>query len=97
MAKKRLIFGETWYNEPSRFLKDIPASLVRKSDCETRELDDDHIETLSPVSIYVIGDEVLHKRFGSGVIQAMKGDDLVIKFSSGEKLLSAKYAPLEKA
>ncbi|MFA5928658.1 MAG: UvrD-helicase domain-containing protein [Candidatus Margulisiibacteriota bacterium] len=97
LAKKRLIFGETWYNEPSRFLQDIPGSLAVTEDFETGSVHAQHKETLTPVSIYMTGEEVTHKRFGVGVIQSVNGDDLIIRFTGGDKILSAKYAPLEKA
>ncbi|MFC1478155.1 ATP-dependent helicase [Candidatus Margulisiibacteriota bacterium] len=96
LAKKRLIFGETWHNEPSRFLEDVPESLVEKIEFETIDRYSIHQETITPVKIYGTGDKVKHERFGTGVISAIKGDDLTIKFNDGERLLSAKYAPLEK-
>ncbi|MFC1595962.1 ATP-dependent helicase [Candidatus Margulisiibacteriota bacterium] len=96
LANKRLLFGETWYNEPTRFLKDIPDSLIQRSDFDTGHETEEQEIILTPVTVYIRGDKVHHKRFGEGVIQAAKGDDLTINFSSGDKLLSAKYAPLKR-
>ena len=96
LAKKRMIFGENWHNESSRFLKDIPESLVHRTDSLSNNEILQPKQILSPVAIYILGEKVHHKRFGTGTIHEVKGDDLIIKFSSGEKLLSSKYAPLEK-
>ncbi|MFH1429845.1 MAG: UvrD-helicase domain-containing protein [Candidatus Margulisiibacteriota bacterium] len=96
LAKKRLIFGETWHNEPSRFLEDVPGSLVEQNEFETIDRYSLRPQTVTPVQIYGAGDKVKHERFGNGVVSAINGDDLTIKFQDGERLLSAKYAPLER-
>ena len=97
IAKKRMIFGETWHNEPSRFIKEISESLLDKIDFHNSNVWSESPKTVSPVSVYLVGDEVKHKRFGIGIVQNANGDDLIIRFQSGDKILSAKFAPLEKA
>jgi len=102
-AEERLIFGENWYNGPSRFLNEIPADLI-KADAEIK--DDDRIQIDAPAEEieynFNVGDTINHPKFGTGEIIGLsgKGNELMIQvnfISAGEKLLMAKYAPLTKA
>jgi DNA helicase-2/ATP-dependent DNA helicase PcrA len=102
-AEERLIFGENWYNGPSRFIAEIPANLV-KADMAAK--DDDKIDIGEVPEDFEfnfnVGDTINHPKFGTGEITGIsgKGSELMIQvdfISSGEKLLMAKYAPLTKA
>jgi len=102
-AEERLIFGESWYNGPSRFLEEIPSNLI-KADMAAK--DQEKIEINAPAEeieySYNVGDAINHPKFGRGEILGLsgKGSELIIQVnfeSAGEKLLMAKYAPLTKA
>lgn len=101
-AEERLIFGENWYNGPSRFLEEIPAELI-KADMAAKEKE--MIEIGAPAEEidyhYNVGDTINHPKFGAGEITGLsgKGSELMIQVdfeAAGEKLLMAKYAPLTK-
>jgi transcription elongation factor GreA-like protein len=52
----------------------------------------------SEVGDFSTGDNVFHKKFGTGRVLSVKGPEQVTVFfeSEGEKTLLLKYAPLEK-
>ena len=102
-AEERLIFGENWYNGPSRFLEEIPSEFIR-ADAAAKE--QEKIEINAPAEDieynFNVGDTINHPKFGTGEIMGLsgKGSELIIQVdfeSAGEKLLMAKYAPLTKA
>ena len=104
-AEERLIFGENWYNGPSRFIEEIPPELI-KADMASKDKDIEKIDIGVPVEEieynFNVGDSITHPKFGQGEITGLsgKGSELMIQVSfesAGEKLLMAKYAPLTKA
>ncbi len=102
-AKMRSRFGEFQQNPPSRFLSEIPEELFT----DFQEMDS-YIEKSEEISgsdvikssKYNVGDEVIHSKWGKGVITDIKYDDylqLTVKFKKGvARNLSADYAPLQK-
>ncbi len=104
-ADERLIFGENWYNKPSRFLEEIPAGLIN-SNAEVKDEDIEKIDIgVKAEEIefnFNVGDTINHPKFGPGEITGMSGtgSELMIQVNfenAGEKMLMAKYAPLIKA
>jgi DNA helicase-2/ATP-dependent DNA helicase PcrA len=104
-AEERLLFGENWYNGPSRFIEEIPPELV-KADMAAKDKEIEKIDIGVPAEEieyhYNVGDAIAHPKFGRGEITGLsgKGSELMIQVSfesAGEKLLMAKYAPLTKA
>ena len=98
-ARRRNIFGRAMMNNPSRFLKEIPASV----------LDQEAPDTAPSVPLPVgeagelaVGDRVEHGKWGEGEIKAVDtlsdGDTvLTILFTTlGLKKVIARYAPLRK-
>lgn len=102
-ADERLIFGENWYNKPSRFLEEIPADLI-KSDAavpKDEKIDIGVVDEGFEFN-FNVGDSISHPKFGQGEIMGIsgQGSELMIQVNfdgAGEKLLMAKYAPLTKA
>jgi DNA helicase II / ATP-dependent DNA helicase PcrA len=99
-ADERLIFGETWYNKPSRFLEEIPQDML-KADMAAK--DKETIQISEPAENiefnFNVGDAINHPKFGEGEITGMSGTGaelmIQVKFQrAGEKLLMAKYANL---
>ncbi len=103
-AEERLIFGENWFNGPSRFIEEIPKELI-KADMASKDKGIEKIDIGVPAEEieyhYNVGDAIAHPKFGHGEITGLsgKGSELMIQVSfesAGEKLLMAKYAPLSK-
>jgi len=97
-ATSRLLYGTTGHNPPSRFIMDIPAELITDGSSEPsssfgqlREPVFTNID-LSP------GDEIIHAKFGRGIVSDVDGDEVVATFKDlGVKKLSLAFAPIEKA
>ncbi|PZC50018.1 MAG: DNA helicase-2 / ATP-dependent DNA helicase PcrA [Chloroflexi bacterium] len=85
---------------PSRFLRDIPRSLIEKIGNDSNSTRGDSVESDTP-SIRV-GDKVKHKTFGEGIVlnTIATGDDveatIAFKGPSGVKRIMLGIAPLEK-
>ncbi len=90
-AQSRMLHGQTNYNIPSRFLKEIPEELVQPIG---------YVEERAPAfekkSPYRIGANVFHPKFGEGVVLACEGMDQVqVNFRrAGTKWLALEYANL---
>ncbi|MEL6983861.1 MAG: 3'-5' exonuclease, partial [Actinomycetota bacterium] len=140
-AWARMLFGQTQYNPPSRFLDEIPAELIEdapgsrdtsrgrqsgsfgrggtsfgrgsaSSDSGStfggrQRAVDTALKPRGPIpsgaeSIGVrIGDDIVHKKFGDGVVLDVRGSgdkaEAVVNFASvGEKTLLLAWAPIEK-
>ena len=115
-ANSRMIYGKTEANMQSRFLAEIPETLVeggdgavandffssssgsaRKKQAPKRS----RVVTNNSGVSFSIGDKVAHKKFGDGIISAIKGEgdsqELDIIFTKvGVKRLLANFAPIEK-
>ena len=107
-AQSRLMYGQTQYNLSSRFLDEIPENLIKKINViETpqikqynppRQVTQSYSNSEYP---FKIGSQVLHKKFGNGVVLSYEGslNDLRIQvqFSkAGTKWLALEFAKLEK-
>jgi DNA helicase-2/ATP-dependent DNA helicase PcrA len=106
----RTLFGKTTNNLVSRFIKEIPNRLKEENLLSIGGTDYNHnyygsnkhaIEISKIVSIYKIGEKVIHKKFGKGIITNVEEDDgdyrlEVIFNESGVKRLMAAYANLKK-
>ena len=85
---------------PSRFLKDIPSNLIKKTGHDASSARGDTVE--SKVPPMRVGDKVKHKIFGEGIVlnTIAIGDDneatVAFKGPSGVKRLLLGIAPLEK-
>ena len=98
-------FGHGQRNDPSRFLSEIPQSLLATDDGieefvleELGEEDKDGKADKSKK--YEIGDEIIHSRWGKGTIVNLKEDkglEITVQFKKGmAKNLLAEYAPIRK-
>ncbi len=101
-AQVRMRFGETQMNPPSQFLDEIPEQLINDSDRrrssieeEAEMINDDNSET-----DYVIGQKIVHPRWGIGIILSIRGKkntELKISFQEGKtRTLLAEFAPIQK-
>jgi DNA helicase II / ATP-dependent DNA helicase PcrA len=111
-ARTRSLYGGTEWNLPSRFLDEIPAELAERQVSEqrsfgrpsaaTRWSDTPNAPTRrepTPGATFRIGEDVVHARFGEGVVTGVDpGGVVMVRFASdgSEKKLMADYAPLKK-
>ncbi|MEM7275931.1 MAG: DNA helicase PcrA [Actinomycetota bacterium] len=131
-AWARMLFGQTQYNPPSRFLDEIPDALITEAEGSRSSkrglrtsvfgssgtasssfggrdrVVDTALKPRGPVPSpaagmdFKIGDDILHKKFGEGVILDLRGSgdktEVVVRFGDqGEKTLLLAWAPIEKA
>ncbi len=103
-AWSRNLWGSNSYNPPSRFLGEIPGSLVEKATRPKRKraLETAGAAVAAPALSVVVGDRVRHAHWGDGVVQEVVGDgeraEAWVAFDGqGVKRLLLAWAPLEKA
>jgi DNA helicase-2/ATP-dependent DNA helicase PcrA len=112
-ARTRSLYGGTEWNLPSRFLDEIPAQLAERQQSEQRAFGRPSGATRwndtpsgpptrrepTPGATFRIGEDVVHARFGDGVVTGVEpGGVVMVRFASdgSEKKLMADYAPLKK-
>ena len=107
-AQSRLMYGQTQYNLSSRFLDEIPENLIKKINViETPQIK----QFNQPKQVtqnfghseypFKIGSQVLHKKFGNGVVLSYEGSSndlrIQVQFTNvGTKWLALEFAKLEK-
>src|SRR3954451_4593164 len=111
-ARTRSLYGGTEWHLPSRFLDEIPAELAERQVSEQRTFGRPSAATRwsetpnaptrrepTPGASFRIGEDVVHARFGDGVVTGVEqGGVVMVRFASdgSEKKLMADYAPLKK-
>jgi DNA helicase-2/ATP-dependent DNA helicase PcrA len=104
-ADHRTLWGGTSYNPPSRFLKELPDHVVERRSSKTggspaRRARDREVIELDGAE-FAVGDQVLHPKFGEGMIVSLAGEgeraEAQVDFvDGGRKNLMLAYAPLVK-
>jgi len=104
-AEQRSLWGGTNMNPPSRFLDQLPDTLVeergsRTSSSPARRSRDREVLEIGGAEFHV-GDDVVHPKFGEGRIMALSGEgersEATVDFiDEGRKHLMLAYAPLVK-
>ena len=105
-AAHRTLWGGTNFNPPSRFLDQLPPSLVEERGSTpgrspARRTRDREVLEVGGAEFH-LGDDVIHPRFGPGRITALSGEgeraEATVDFvDEGRKHLMLAYAPLVKA
>ncbi len=101
LARRRNIFGQSMHNLPSRFLAEIPDSVLNKTEENALSAANVSIPAGAGETM-VVGDHVEHGKWGVGDVRAVDvlsdGDTvLTIHFPDlGLKKVIARYAPLRK-
>jgi len=103
-AEKRRLYGEETYARPSRFLKEIPAELteeLRLTGLVSRPAEHAGQPTDAALneSGFILGQRVLHEKFGEGVVLNYEGEGrharVQVNFEAeGSKWLMVEYANL---
>jgi DNA helicase-2/ATP-dependent DNA helicase PcrA len=104
LATTRMLFGATHWNSPSRFLTEIPQSLLSDAEARRRssvELASGSRPTLLGTGIES-GDRVRHEHWGLGTVMSLAGEgdraEAVVRFDDrGDKRLLLAWAPLSRA
>ena len=106
-AWNRMLFGGSNYNPPSRFLKEVPDTLLTKAGKRKKVSPVDRAARSGPrVQVdpheVTAGDRVRHDKWGLGTVREIvgKGDraEAEVMFDTqGKKRLLLAWAPLEKA
>ncbi len=102
-AQSRMLHGQVRYGIASRFLDEIPDSLLKRLNSRAAPKPYASV-SIAPTSSgypFKIGQGVRHAKFGEGVVVSYEGnaDNLVIKVNFGRegmKSLAMEYAKLEK-
>ena len=94
-AETRHLYGGIYANPPSRFLGEIPASLIAAADTDDEETGGEGVCELQP------GDRVAHRKWGPGTVVSVAGSGeetrVTVAFpGAGIKTLLLSYAPLER-
>ena len=116
-CKMRNLYGRTQMNKPSRFLREIPEELIapfiKQKGLDNEAKDSDLIgSSIDNKAFYnnkqavteesfQLGDKVVHKKWGAGVIVGIKGDgrdmQATVAFPEhGIKVLMLQYADLQR-
>jgi len=106
-AWQRMLFGGSNYNPPSRFLQEVPETLLEKAPKRNRNRPADRAAatgprtTVSPGQVGP-GDRVRHDKWGLGTVREIVGEgdraEAEVMFDTqGKKRLLLAWAPLEKA
>ena len=77
-AKKRMIFGETSYNMPSRFINEIDQNCLNVDSKIEEKFD--KTSMISDKIDYIVGDKVEHDTYGIGIIVSMDKSIVTIAF-----------------
>jgi len=108
-ARRRRLFGVGSRNQRSRFLSEIPPSLVEHHEARRRSTGWSLGSVPAPSAAsppprrpaleLAVGDDVVHGTFGEGVITGAEPGVVVVRFAvdGSERKLMADYAPLRKA
>ncbi|MDN5835683.1 MAG: UvrD-helicase domain-containing protein [bacterium] len=93
-ASSRLQFGQRSYSLPSRFLDDVAADIVPRSETSSYSPDEPSYDM---VPEFDINDRVESLQFGTGQVVDVDGMAVSVKFDSGTtKKLNVEYARLQK-
>jgi DNA helicase-2/ATP-dependent DNA helicase PcrA len=106
-AWNRMLFGGSNYNPPSRFLQEVPDSLIEKAGKRQRRSPVDRAASTGPrVQVDPAqvgpGDRIRHDKWGLGTVREVVGtgdraEAEVMFDTQGKKRLLLAWAPLEKA
>jgi ATP-dependent DNA helicase UvrD/PcrA len=106
-AWQRMLFGGSSYNPPSRFLQEVPETLIEKAPKRKGRKPSDRAAASGPrttISAEEIGpgDRVRHDKWGLGTVREIVGNgdraEAEVMFDTqGKKRLLLAWAPLERA
>ena len=77
-AKRRMIFGDTSYNQPSRFIEEISDEYINKFESIDKKFDKEAM--IDDTIDYSIGDKVVHDTYGEGIVVMLDKSIVTIAF-----------------
>ena len=103
LATARNLWGMTNYNTPSRFLREIPETLITQAEKRERRADREATAPKSALGGDQLsqGDRIRHRQWGLGTIHRLSGSgdraEVIVDFDDqGRKRLLLAWAPLER-
>ena len=108
-AQSRRLFGQSERNLPSRFVDELPDELTERHSTADSSLTNswgtptfgetprESIAPRPPLELQT-GDDIVHASFGEGVVTAVEGDNIVVRFANdgSERTLTLDYAPIKR-
>lgn len=107
MAENRRLYGRDQYNPPSRFVKELPKELLdeirprmKLTQPVYQPLKEPEIEDMTHGIVLQVGQQVMHRKFGSGVVLDHEGSGQTARVQvnfedAGAKWLVLAYANLQ--
>jgi len=111
-ARERRLFGRAESNLPSRFVDELPHELTERHSTAARSLGTSWSTSVTndvtpaqsepvepgPALQLQTADDIVHASFGEGVVTAIDGDMVVVRFASdgSERTLTLDYAPIRR-
>ena len=107
MAENRRLYGRDQYNPPSRFVKELPKELLdeirprmKLTQPVYQPLKEPEIEDMTHGIVLQVGQQVMHRKFGSGVVLDHEGSGQTARVqvnfeNAGAKWLVLAYANLQ--
>ncbi len=107
MAENRRLYGRDQYNPPSRFVKELPKELLdeirprmKLTQPVYQPLKEPEIEDMTHGIVLQVGQQVMHKKFGTGVVLDHEGSGQTARVQvnfedAGAKWLVLAYANLQ--
>lgn len=79
-TQKRMLYGQTTYNLPSRFLEEISDDCLEKEKIEEPKFFNKN-DMIDENASYKLGDKIIHDTYGEGVVVECRGGILTIAFA----------------
>ena len=80
-ARKRLLYGMDYVNQPSRFINEISSDLIEQDEIKSKITPKTDFSKMVDKSLeYKPGDHIVHEKFGSGVIITVEDKILTVAF-----------------
>ena len=97
-AKRRMLFGKTNANIPSRFLDEISPELIESNEIAKPQLDLNKVYESGHNDDLEVGDKIVHDRYGEGVVVKIDGSLATIAFGykDGIKQLMKNHKSIKK-
>ena len=97
-AKRRTLYGKTNMNMPSRFIDEIDQDLVESNIVKPTQIDSNRMYESGRNDDLVIGDKVIHDKYGEGVVVKVDGSlaTIAFGFKDGIKQLAKNHKSLKK-
>ena len=97
-AKRRMLFGKTTMNLPSRFIDEIDESLIESNTIKPTTIDAKNMYVEGNNDDLKVGDKIVHDKYGEGVVVKIDGSlaTIAFGFKEGIKQLMKNHKSIKK-